>query len=162
MENLLKQVPKVEAAENSFTQVSQNLESFHKELQEFEKSKNLAASKLAIGEARAKDMSSEIAATKQRLRDLKEKKENLDKAVGKLRVNIIRAESKLSKKQTQCQEKATAIEDAHKVLEEANLERSPYSIARRFEAISYGSLRMNFFVSTFIFGFCHCIRLFCH
>ena len=71
-------------SENSFTQVSQNLESFHKELQESKISKNLAASKLANGEARAKDMSSEIALTEQRLRDLKEKKENLDKAVGKL------------------------------------------------------------------------------
>ena len=99
MEDLLKQVPKVKAAENSFTQFPQNLESFGKELQESMKSKNLAALKLAIGKAQAKDMSSEIAIVEQRLKDLKEKKENLDKAVGKLQVDIIKAENKSSRKQ---------------------------------------------------------------
>ena len=41
MEDLLNQVPKVKGAENSFTQVSQNLESFDKELQESMKSKKI-------------------------------------------------------------------------------------------------------------------------
>ena len=106
--------PKVEAAEDSFTQVSQILESFDKEHQDSMKSKNSTASKIATRDARGKDMSSKIAATEQQLNDLKEKKENLDKVVGKLRVDIIKVKSKLSKKQSQCQEKATAIEEACK------------------------------------------------
>ena len=45
------------------------------------------------------DMATEIAIVEQRLKDLKEKKGKLDKAVRKLHVDIIKVESKLSKKQ---------------------------------------------------------------
>ena len=83
------------------------------------KTKYLAMSKLATGETRAKDMSLEIAATEQKLRELKEKKDQLDQAVGKLQVDIIRAKSKLSKKQVQRQEKALNVKEAHKSLKEA-------------------------------------------
>ena len=46
-------------------------------------------------------MASEINIIEQRLRDLKKKKDKLDMAVEKLRLDIIKAESKLSKKQAQ-------------------------------------------------------------
>ena len=68
-------------------------------------------------------MASEIAFVEQRLKALKEMKEILDKAISKLWVDIIKAESKLSKKQSQCQEKATIVEGARKSLEKARAAR---------------------------------------
>ena len=91
----MEQVPKVDA---SFSKVSQQSEVLDKELKGFVKAKNLASTKLAAGEACVQDIASEIAIAKQRLKALKEMKDILNQAIGKLKVNIIKAESKLSKK----------------------------------------------------------------
>ena len=98
MEDLLEQVPKVDVAKASFSQASQQLGVFNKELEGSIKAKDLASTKLAVGEAHVQDMSSEIAIVEQKLKALKEKKDVLNQAVGKLRVDIIKAENKLSKK----------------------------------------------------------------
>ena len=66
-------------------------------------------------------MASEIVVIEQRLKDLKAKNENLDKAVAKLHFDIIKAENKLSKKQSKQHEKVVVVEEARKALEEAQL-----------------------------------------
>ena len=83
------------------------------------KAKDVASLKLAAGEAKVQDMASEMIVTEHKLWDLKEKKGKLDTAVGKLRLDIIKAESKLSKKQAQHREKLVVVEGARKVLAEA-------------------------------------------
>ena len=125
------------------------------------KSKKLATSKLAIGEARDKDMSSEIAAVEQQWKDLKEKKENLDKAIGKLWVDIIRAASKLSKKQIQHEEKAIAIEHAHNILEEAKSTIEAFAWRQEDLKLSIKALLGWIFLFHF-FTFRNCTWLFCH
>ena len=64
-------------------------------------------------------MASESAIVEQRLMDLKEKNDKLDKVIRKLSLDIIKVESKLLKKQAQCQEKMAIVEKAQKTLEEA-------------------------------------------
>ena len=93
---------KVDAAKTSLAQVSHQLEIFDKELEGSMMAKNAASSKLAAAEARVRDMAIEITLTEQRLRDWKEKKDKLDAVVGKLHLDIIKAENKLSKKQAYC------------------------------------------------------------
>ena len=68
-------------------------------------------------------MAFEIAIAEQKLKTLKEKKETLEKVVGKQQVDIIKAKSKLSKKQSQRQEKAAIVEEARKSLEEVQATR---------------------------------------
>ena len=93
-------MPKVDAAEASFSQASRQLEAFDQELERSIKAKDLAWTKLAVGEARVQDLAKEIALAEERLRILKEKKNILDQVVGKLRVDIIKAKNKLLKKQS--------------------------------------------------------------
>ena len=57
-------------------------------------------------------MATEITLIEQRLRDLKEKKDKLDAAIGKLCLDIIKAENKLSKKQAYHQEKLAVVDGA--------------------------------------------------
>ena len=83
------------------------------------KAKNVASSKLAVGKARIQDMAAEIILAEQRLRDLKEKKGILDTTIGKLQLDIIKVESKLSKKQAHHREKLAVVEGARKALEES-------------------------------------------
>ena len=71
---------------------------FYKELEGLMKAKNATSLKIAAGEVRVQDMASEIFIIEQRLLDLKVKKDKPDKAIGKLRLDIIKVESKLSKK----------------------------------------------------------------
>ena len=82
MEDLLEQVPKVDAAEASFSYASQQLEAFDQELESSMKAKDLASTKLAAGEAKVQDIAKEIALAEERLRILKEKKNILDQAIG--------------------------------------------------------------------------------
>ena len=82
--DLLEQIPKVDTAEASVAQASHQLEVFDKELEDSMKAKTTASLKLVAGEAIVQDMASEIFIAEQRLLDLKEKKDKLDKAVVKV------------------------------------------------------------------------------
>ena len=117
-------MPKVDAAEVSFSKASQQLEVFDQELENSLKAKDLASLKLAVGEARVQDMATEIALTEERLRILKERKNVLDQAVGKLRVDIIKAKSKLSRKRSLRQVKVSLVEETRKYLEEAQVAKA--------------------------------------
>ena len=117
-EDLLEKVPKVDAAKASFSQAAQQLEAFDKELEKSLKAKDLASTKLAAGESRAQEMTQEINQVEERLKVLKAKKQTLDQAVGKLRLDIVKAENRLSNKQSQRQAKSSLVEEARKSLED--------------------------------------------
>ena len=57
----MEQILKIDVAEASIVQTSQNLEAFDKELEGPMKAKTAASSKLFVGEARVQDMAFEIA-----------------------------------------------------------------------------------------------------
>ena len=63
-------------------------------------------------------MAQEISQVEERLKVLKAKKQTLDQAVGKLRLDIVKAENRLSNKQSQRQAKSFLVEEARKSLED--------------------------------------------
>ena len=133
IEDLLEKVPKVDAAKASFSQAAQQLEAFDKELEGSLKAKDLASTKLAAGESRAQKMAQEIAQVEERLKVLKTKKQILDQAVGKLRLDIVKADNRLSNKQSQGQAKSSFVEEARKSFE--NVQAARDEVAKQQEKL---------------------------